>query len=66
MSFVRDESSGKAAVAANRDELSKYRAEKAQRNKLKNLEHRIEMLESSIININSKIEELLRIVRPNG
>lgn len=65
MSFVRDNSSGLAAVAANADELTKYRAEKAARNKLKNQEARLVQLEAEVVALNSKYEELLRIVK-NG
>lgn len=63
--YVRDEVSGKA-VAANRDELSKYKAEKASRRRLSDIERRLDAIELAVADINKKIEELLRIVTPNG
>ena len=63
--YIRDEVSGKA-VAANRDELSKYKAEKAARRRVSDIERRLAAIESAVADINKKIEELLRIVTPNG
>jgi hypothetical protein len=63
--FIRDEISGKA-IAANKDELSKYKAEKAGRRRLSNIEHRLDSIELAVDDINKKMEELLRIVTPNG
>ena len=63
--YVRDKVSGKA-VAANRDELSKYKAGKESRRRLYDIESRLDSIELAITNINKKIEEVLRIVTPNG
>lgn len=60
--FVRDES-GKA-VAANKDELSRYRAEKQLRYRIAELEQKVQSFEDELASINRKIEDLLRM--PNG
>lgn len=64
--YVRDESSGKAAVAANQDEHSKYRAEKMARRKLKSLEERLASVEHAIESINTTLVEILKVMKSNG
>lgn len=64
--YVRDELSGKAAVAANHDELSKYRAEKAARRRLEALERRQDATEAVLESINTTLAEILRVLKSNG
>lgn len=64
--YVRDEKSGKAAVAANLDEYSKYKAQKAARNKLKSFDARLTELEITVANINNILNDLIRTIKTNG